>query len=284
MKIGVVLEGGGIKGLYTAGVLDYWMDENLEFQGFIGVSAGAAFGVNYLSKQKGRALTYNLKYNKDPNYMGWRCLLKTGDFFNREFAYERVPKELVPFDDVTYYEKASEIPFYAAVTNMTTGQAEYLRILQIFEQMDILRASASMPFVSTPVPLEGGVYLDGAVADSIPVDQCLAFGYDKLVVVLTKDKDYVRKPISPIMADLFYPKRKYPKFNEALKNRHIVYNNTLERIKELEEKGIAFVLRPSEHRSISRVEKNPEKMQSVYDLGVKDAKETIEALRKFMNS
>ena len=205
MKTGLVLEGGAMRGIYTAGVLDVFMEHDISFDGVIGVSAGALFGVNLLSKQKGRVIRYNKRFNGDKNYMGLKPLLKTGNIIDTRYAYYEVPLKLDLFDNAAFM--ASNIPFYAVVTNIETGEAEYIQIKDVFAQMETLRASASMPFVSKPVALDGKWYLDGAVADSIPYEKFLEMGYDRLVVVLTKDADYVKSPVSPFMTKAFYDKK-----------------------------------------------------------------------------
>lgn len=153
MKTGLVLEGGAMRGMYTAGVLDVFMEQGITFDGVIGVSAGALFGVNLLSKQAGRVIRYNKRFNADPNYLGLRPLLRTGNIVDTDYAYNRVPRTLDVFDDETY--RASGVPFYAVVTNIETGEAEYIKVDSVFEQMDVLRASGSMPFVSKPVEIGG---------------------------------------------------------------------------------------------------------------------------------
>ena len=280
MKTALVLEGGAMRGMYTAGVLDVFMEQGITFDGVIGVSAGALFGVNLLSGQKGRAVRYNKKFNSDPDYMGVKSLLTTGNIVNTEFAYKRVPEELDPFDGEAY--KKSGIPFYAVISNIRTGKAEYVLVEDVFEQMDVLRASGSMPFVSKPVKIDGEQYLDGAVIDSIPFEKMLELGYDQLVVVLTKCDGYIKKPIPKLLADGFY-KRKYPKFAQAVANRHIMYNGQMIRLKTLEQEGKVVVLRPTRQVDIGKIEKNPEKIQEMYDLGVEDAKRALEELRLFQN-
>lgn len=279
MKTGLVLEGGAMRGIYTAGVLDVFMENDISFDGIIGVSAGALFGINLLSGQKGRILRYNKKYNCDRNYMGILPLLKTGNIIDTKYAYYTVPMKLDIFDNDTF--KASKTPFYAVVTNMETGEAEYIQITDVFEQMEILRASASMPFVSKPVEIDGKCYLDGAVADSIPFEKFFEMGYDRLVVVLTKDADYVKSPMSPFMTRAFYGK-KYLEFENRLRNRHNNYNSCIERLKLKEKNGEIFVLRPTMRLNIKRMETNPEKIQSVYDLGVKDANSKLDRLKKYL--
>ena len=266
-KTALVLEGGAIQGVYTAGVLDVLMEHEIEFDGIIGVSAGALFGVNYLSKQIGRVIRYNKRFNAMKGYMGVGCLIKTGNIVSTNLAYDFVPRQGDPFDNETY--KSSDVPFYAVLTNIETGLPEYVRITDVFEQMDTLRASGSMPFVSTPVKLNGKLYLDGAVTDSIPYKYMLDNGYDRVLAVLTKDITYVKKPISPILSKTFY-KKKYPKLEEKIRNRHIMYNEQKRNLHELEAKGIADVIRPSKPMYISKLEKDVDKMEALYQLGRQD--------------
>lgn len=268
-----------MRGMYTAGVLDTFLDENINFDEIVGVSAGALFGVNFLSKQKGRAIRYNKKYNKDKNYLGLLPLLKEGNIVSTEFAYTKVPRELDPFDDETY--KQSGIPFYAVVTNLKTGKPEYINITSVFDQMDTLRASGSMPFVSKPVEIGSELYLDGAVTDSIPFHFLHDRGCDKLVVILTRDIDYRKGPMSYTMAKLCY--KKYPLFAGKVRDRHLIYNRSIEGLKKWEQEGRAFVLRPSSPIEISRTEKDPEKLQAVYDLGIADCKKKLEELKEYLS-
>ena len=265
MKTALVLEGGAMRGMYTAGVLDSFMEQGVEFDAVIGVSAGALFGVNYLTKQIGRVIRYNKKYNSDKNYMGIRPFIKTGNIIDTEYAYSRVPLKLDPIDDETF--KKSKVPFYAVITNMRTGQPEYVRIKSVVEQMDVLRASGSMPFASRPVAINGELYLDGAIADSIPFQKMLDMGYDRLVVVLTKDKGYVKKPMNRLLTLIY---KKYPNFYKALNNRHIMYNKQMEDLRALEKAGIAKVYQPVNSPKISRLESDPEKLESLYQIGRMD--------------
>lgn len=271
-KTALVLEGGAMRGMYTAGVLDCFMDHGISFDAVIGVSAGALFGVNLLSKQRGRVIRYNKRFNGDKNYMGIRPLLKEKNIVSTKYAYDIVPRELDPFDDEEY--KKSDIPFYAVVTNVKTGKPEYVQIKSVFEQMDVLRASGSMPIVSKPVKLGHQWYLDGAVTDSIPYEKMLEMGYDRVVVVLTKPADYVKKSMPKLFTSIY--KKRFPRFYEAFSNRYIMYNAQLERLKELEMQGVARVLRPSEHIKVSKVEKNPDKLESLYQLGIRDAEKFLE--------
>ncbi len=279
VKTGLVLEGGAMRGIYTAGVLDVFMDNNITFDGIIGVSAGAIFGVNLLSRQRGRVIRYNKRFNSDRRYMGIHPLLRTGNIVDTEYAYCRVPRELDVFDDAAFM--GSGIPFYAVVTNIETGEPEYIHIKSVFEQMDSLRASASMPFVSKPVSIDGKLYLDGAVADSIPFKKFMELGYDRLVVVLTKDINYVKEPVSPLLSKTFY-RRRFPRFEEKVRNRHIMYNDTVKELKSLEKKEEVLVIRPSENYRISRMEKDSGRLQGMYDLGIKDAKACVGKVKDYI--
>lgn len=277
MKTGLVLEGGAMRGMFTAGVLDIFMENNIKIDGIIGVSAGALFGVNYLSKQPGRVIRYSKKYAADKRNMGFHSLLTTGDIVNKKFAYYTVPQTLDIFDDETYMK--SDIPFYAVVTNMDTGQPEYMQIKSVFKDMEILRASASMPFVSHPVILNGKKYLDGGVADSIPYQKFFEMGYDRLIIVLTRDLNYVKKPMSKHLISMYY--RKYPKFMEQLLHRHDCYNQSILELKKLEADGKVVLIRPSEPINIKRMEKDPKNLQTVYALGRKDGQNALHTVKTF---
>lgn len=282
MKTGLVLEGGAMRGMYTAGVLDILLDHKITFDGIIGVSAGALFGVNYLSGQRGRVIRYNKKYNGDKDYMGLRPLLREGNIVSTHYAYDKVPKLYDVFDNETYKKNAAVTPFYAVVTNQNTGEAEYMRVEDVYEQMDVLRASGSMPFVSHPVTIDGQQYLDGGVADSIPFAAFEQMGYDRLVVILTRDLEYRKKPMSPLLIDAAY--HNYPEFAAQLKQRHEVYNRSVRILKRREAKGEIFVLRPSVPITIKRIEKDPDKLQQVYEEGLKDATAHITQLQDFLSA
>ena len=278
MSVGLVLEGGGMRGMYTAGVLDVFLDENIKVDGIIGVSAGVLFGVNYLSKQKGRAIRYNKKYIKDKKYMGIYSLLTTGNIINNEFSYYEVPFKLDKFDDDEF--KKSDTKFYATVTNVNTGKAEYLRLTSVLEQMEILRATAALPFVSKIVELNSGKYLDGGIADSIPIDKCKEMGYDKIIVVLTRPIDYRKKKPHELIAKIKYGK--YPNLVNTINNRYIHYNEEVNRVIDLENKKEIIVIRPSKTIEIGRIEKDIKKIEEMYNLGVNDCKKNIEKIKKYI--
>ncbi len=269
-KVGLVLEGGAMRAMYSAGVLDVFMEHGIEFDGIIGVSAGALFGINYLSKQPGRIIRFSKQYNKSSEYMGILNLIQTKNIINPEFAYEKAQKEIDPFDEETFIENQKTVPFYAVVTNIGKGQPEYIRINSAFEQVDVLRASSSMPFVSQPIEIGTQTYLDGGISDSIPFQKMYELGYEKLVVVMTKPYEFKRKPMNGVLTRVVYGK-KCPEFSKLLLERHIMYNNQLKLLKEYEKQGIASVIRPSRKCKVSRMEKDPKKLEELYQLGKHDA-------------
>lgn len=277
-KVALVLEGGAMRGLYTAGVLDVFMENDIKIDTIFAVSAGALFGINYKSKQVGRALRYNLKYARDKRYMGMYSLLTTGDIMNREFCFDKLVYELDPLDFETYSN--SYVEFYAVVTNVETGQAEYIEIKDSKKDMEYLRASGSMPFVSNLVEINGNKYLDGAVADAIPLNKVLDMGYERIIVVQTRPAGYTKtKPLLPF--GLVY--RKYPKFVKTANNAYINYNKTLDLIQRYENEGKIIVLRPSEKIKMRRVEKNLNKLQAIYNVGVKDCNENLEKIKTYID-
>ncbi len=279
MKVGLVLEGGGMRAMFTAGVLDVFLTENVQVDGIVAVSAGVLFGVNYPAKQYGRALRYNKKYLNDKRYMGWHSLLTTGNIVNKDFAFYELPFTLDPFDAETF--RQSKIDFYATLTNVQTGEAEYVKLDDVFNEMEVLRATSAMPFVSKMVEINGQYYLDGGIADSISLKKCQALGYDKIIVVLTRPLEYRKKPTPSWIFNLFY--RDYPHLVEKLKTRYQNYNDTVEEIIRLNNNKDIFVIRPSHHLPISRIEKDVEKVQAMYDLGITDAKREMAALKAFLS-
>ena len=282
MKVGLLLEGGAMRGLYTVGALDVLMKNNINFDGIVGVSAGALFGINYKSKQPGRALRYNLKYAKEKNYMGWYSFLKTGDIMNKEFCFNKLVNELDPIDYDTFKKSTEE--FWAVVTNIETGKPEYIKVddLKKNEQIEALRASGSMPFVSNPVEIDGKKYLDGGIADSIPIEKIMDMGFDKVVVILTRTMGYRKEKGNQLLAKLKY--RKYPNFIKTIENRYLMYNEELDKIESLENDNKIFVIRPSRKVNIKRIEKDSSKIQEMYDLGYEDMSEKLKELNRYLNN
>ena len=259
MKVGLVLEGGAMRGMYTAGVLDVFMENNIKLDGIVAVSAGVLFEVNYLSKQRGRVIRYNKKFIKDKRYMGMRSLITTGNIINKDFSFYEVPYKLDIFDDETY--KKSNIDFYATVTNVETGKPEYIKVDSVFEQMEVLRATSAMPFVSKFVELDNKKYLDGGISDSIPVDKCKKLGYDKIIVILTRPIKYRKKKANELFTKIRYSK--YPNLVKAINNRYKNYNESVEKIIDMENKKEIFFIRPSKKVKIKRIERDPEKLQEM---------------------
>lgn len=276
---GLVLEGGGFRGMYTCGVIDVFMENHIDFDQVVGVSAGAAFGCNIKSRQIGRALRYNKRFCRDPRYSGLKSFIKTGDLYNKEFAYGIVPTILDPFDTKTF--KENPLRFTLVCTDIHTGKPIYHEI-ENGDATDIewIRASASIPIVSKPVKLDGYELLDGGVSDSIPVDWMLERS-SKTVVVLTRDKSYRKKPMKYINL-LKKAFKEYPKLQKALENRHIVYNETLDRIEQLEREGRIFVIRPSKPIACAMIEKDPNHLQEIYDIGRKDALNYLNDLKEYL--
>ena len=262
MKTGMVLEGGAMRGMYTAGVLDVMMENQVEVDGVVGVSAGAVFGCNYKSKQIGRVIRYNTKYCSDERYVSLKSLIKTGDLYGAEFCYNELPNHLDPFDVKTYQE--NPVDFYVTCTDVHTGRPVYhLCSRGDAEDIQWMRASASMPL------------------DSIPIRWFYKQGYDKIIVILTQPDGYRKKPsrILPIFR-LFM--RKYPAIAEAMERRHRNYNGSLRAVKKLEERGKVFLVQPSEPITIGRTEKDAGKLREVYELGRRDAMARLQEMKEFL--
>ena len=280
MKVGLVLEGGAMRGMYTAGVIDAFLDHGVHVDGIVGVSAGACFGCNLFSGQRGRVLRYNTRFMGDPRNVSLRSLITTGDIINRQFAYYEIPQKYDVFDEAAF--EASGGAYDVVATNVETGKAEYLRLDNLLGQIEAIRASASMPFVSRIVDYEGKRYLDGGIADSIPVRAALDMGYDKVIVVLTQPADYVKKPMNARLVRAYY--RKYPKLVEMLINRHAAYNAQCRDVMQLENEGRVFVIRPAHKLDIDRLEKKQERLKAVYDIGLADANARMEAMTAYLNA
>ena len=282
MKKGLILEGGAMRGMFTAGVIDVMMENGIDFDGAIGVSAGAAFGCNYKSKQVGRVIRYNMKYCADRRYSGIGSLIKTGNIFSTDFAYGEVPLKFDVFDFETY--QSNPMDFYVVCTDIETGKAVYHNYGGKDDHcFDWIRASASMPIVSQIVDIDGRKLLDGGIADSIPVKYFEELGYRKNVVVLTQPENYQKKK-NRLMPLIRLKYRRYPKLVETMANRHLVYNAALDYIKDRERQGALFVIRPKEKLKIGKVEKNPDKLKEVYDIGRETAAAQIQAIKDFLNT
>lgn len=278
-RLGLVLEGGGMRGVYTAGVLDFFLEENFFVDGVIGVSAGAVQAVNFVSRQEKRGFRVIATYVNDKRYMSFCSLLLTGDLFNRKFCYERIPNELDPFDYETFRNSSTRC--YATATNVLTGEASHLELKDLHDDMDKLRASGSLPLVSNLVNIDGIPHLDGGIADSIPFDAFRRMGYGKCIVVLTRAKGYRKSPnwLVPIIR---FKYRKYPKFIAACENRFRVYNETLDALETAEARGDVFVIRPQKTVEVARLERNASKLEALYREGFAEAKERFDDLKRFI--
>ncbi len=280
-KAGLVLEGGGLKGVYTSGVLDFFLDKGIEFSSCYGVSAGACCLCSFLSKQRGRAYHVSVDYLEDKNYCSIYSLLKTGDLFGAEMCYHRIPDELYPYDYEAYNQYQGT--FYSVVTNIETGHAEYIPIKDMREDIEAIRASASLPLVSRNVSYQGKLFLDGGISDAIPLRRSMEDGNHKNVVVMTKETGYRRKPSNmTTLIKLRY--QKYPKVYELMKNRHIAYNETLDFIMEQVKAGNTFLIQPQKKSDVGRIEKDKGKLQALYEEGYQEASGCYEDLLKFLEN
>ena len=280
MKTGLIMEGGAMRGMFTAGVIDVMMEHGVDFDGAIGVSAGACFGCNYKSKQIGRVIRYNTRFSRDKRYGGFGVLLKTGDYYSKEFCYQEVPTKYDIFDFDTF--EANPMEFYIVCTDVDTGEAVYHKQENRQDHgFEWIRASASMPLVSRMVEIDGRKYLDGALADSIPVRQFESMGYDRNVVILTQPLGFRKQPDTLLPAmKLYY--RKYPRLVARMTGRHEQYNETLDYIAQQEAAGNLLVIRPPEKLPISRTEKDPEKLRQVYEIGRKTAEARISEIQAYL--
>lgn len=282
MRTGLVLEGGAMRGMFTCGILDVFLEKGIDFDSTIGVSAGAVFGCNYKSRQVGRALRYNKRFCRDPRYCSVRSLLKTGDLYGAEFCYDELPNELDPFDYDTFERNPME--FWCVTTDVETGKARYdLMKDGRGDDMKLMRASASMPLVSRPVSVRGRELLDGGIADPIPFDFMLSGNVDRCLVILTQPYDYIKKKNSMLpLFGLFY-KGKRKGIRDAMGIRHEVYNSQTERLKTLEKEGRVFVLRPASPLEIGKTEKDPSRLQAVYDEGRRLALEKLDEIKAYLS-
>ena len=277
-RTALVLEGGAMRGMYTAAVLDVLMDEGIKVDAIYATSAGVLFGVNYISGQRGRAIRYNKRFSRDKRYMGIHSLITSGNIINKNFAFYEVPFTLDVFDQEAYYR--SETKMIATVTNVHTGAVEYIEVKDVLKQMEVLRAASAMPFVSQMVELDGQLYLDGGLSDSIPLKKCQEDGYERIVVVETRPEGYRKGKTNPIVAKVFYSK--YPNLVETINNRYKAYNAILQEIEELDAKGEIVLVRPTKDLKLGRIESNPDRLQEMYDLGIEDAKRLLPQIKTYL--
>ena len=278
-RTGLVLEGGGLRGIFTAGVLDFFLEKNIEFDDCIGVSAGACHACSYLAKQHKRAFNVSVDYLNDKRYCTLYSLIKTGDLFDVNLVYNEIPNKLNPIDNETF--KKNKTKFQAVITNCETGEAEYPEVKDFDTDTIYVRASSSLPLLSRLVEINGNVYLDGGVSDPIPIKKSIENGNTKNIVVLTRNKDY-RKKQSQLGKIIKIRYKKFPKFVELMNTRFSRYNEILDYIDKLEEKGEIFVIRPEVELTLGRIEKNRKKLFEVYKIGYETAKRNYEKLKEYL--
>lgn len=270
-----------MRGLFTCGIIDVMMEADIWPDGIIGVSAGAAFGCNYKSRQPGRAIRYNKRFARDKRYCSWQSWFRTGDLYNAEFAYHTVPTQYDLFDNEAFEQ--NPMAFYVVCTDVLTGRPVYKQLTDGTPlSYDWIRASASMPLASKVIELEGQKVLDGGVADSIPLAWFEGIGYDRNVVILTQPEGYVKEHnrLMPLMRIAL---RKYPNMIEALDKRHLIYNQQLAFVREAEREGRCLVIRPEEPLAIGHISHDPEEMQRVYDTGRKTGKRYLDSIKTYYN-
>ena len=277
-KIGLIMEGGAMRGMFTAGVTDVMMENGITFDGAIGVSAGAAFGCNYKSNQPGRVIRYNSTYCRDPRYAGLRNLIKTGNLFGAEFCYVEIPQKLDLFDEQAFIDNPME--FYVVCTDIEKGEAIYHKCGESENELEWFRASASLPLAAKPVEADGKKLLDGGIVDSVPLKYFESIGYNKNVVLLTQPKGFVKQKnkLVPIIRKVL---KEYPKVAELLSNRHNDYNETIAYIEEREKSGDVLVIRPPVALNIKPVCRDPEELRRVYNIGRKTGEEMLEQIKAF---
>lgn len=281
VKKGLILEGGAMRGMFTCGVIDVLMENNISFDGVAGISAGAVFGCNFKSGQIGRALRYNKKYCNDPRYCSMRSFIKTGDIYGEDFCYRELPYILDPFDRETF--KNNPVDFYVGATDVKTGKCVYHKCTDGgYTDIKWLQASASMPLVSKPVFVDGYLLLDGGISDSVPYKYMESLGYNRNLIILTQPEGYIksRSPLFPLIKLML---RQHPAIAEAMAVRHEMYNRQIEEIEDREQKGISFVIRPPESLGIGRIENKPSELERVYRIGRTEAKKALPELKSFLS-
>lgn len=277
-KIGLVLEGGGMRGAYTSGITDFFLDREIYFDYVIGVSAGACNGVSYVSRQKGRNRRVSVEYPSDKHYLSLENFFKTGSLFGMDYIFEQIPNQIDPFDYKAFQKAETE--FMVGVTDVTTGRPCYFGRESRKDINQIVRASCAIPVFSPIVAYRGGKYLDGGMSDPIPIRKALADGCDGAVIVLTRNRGYVKKPERfRTLRQLKY--RDYPEMVRTIDRRHVVYNETLAFVAELEDRGRALVLAPEKPLEIGRFDKGKEKLQALYEEGYAEAEKNYAAIRAF---
>ena len=279
MKTALIMEGGAMRGMFTCGVIDVLLENDIRFDGAAGISAGAVLGCNFKSRQIGRPLRYNKAYCRDPRYCSIRSLIKTGDLYGADFCYRELPDLLDPFDRKAYADNPME--FYVGATDVATGKCVY-HLCMDGGDTDMLwfRASASMPAVSRPVRIDDQEYLDGGISDSVPYAYMEHQGYNRNVIILTQPKGYRKRPGASAVMKPFL--RRIPKISEAMEHRHEMYNRQMDELDQREAEKTALIIRPPEDLRIGRTEKNPQELERVYQIGRREAENRMEEIRLWL--
>lgn len=279
-KTALILEGGGFRAMFSAGILEVFLEKQLFFESVYGVSAGAAYGVSYVSKQKGRNIAVNEMIG-DKRYCSWNNLIREGTMFSWDFIYEEIPQSIILFD----YEalKNSSSQFYVGTSNCKTGQAEFF-LLNDADKKDfrtLLAASGSLPFIAPMVQYGNKILMDGGLSESVPFEYALNNGNDRAVVILTQPKDYSKGPLKyPGFFKWYY--RKFPKVYEMLETRAVRYNESIAKLEQLEKDGIAYIIRPENTLDIKRIENNPQKTAAIYHAAMEQAHDEFSDLREWL--
>lgn len=275
MKIGIVCEGGAMRGVYTAGVLQSFLDADFNADLLVGVSAGASNGISYVSRQSGRCYRTNVDYLGDKRYLSLGSYLKSGSLFGWDFIFGEIPEKLDPFDFEAF--RANSCDFLAGATDMATGRCHFFDKSDIAKNFIALRASSSMPFFAPIIEFQGKQFLDGGVSNPIPVEKALQEGCDKVIVILTRERGFVKKreAATPLLRTVY---RKYPNFIRAMETRHLTYNHTLARLDRLEQEGRAILISPENPLPIGRFEQKKENMLFAYELGLQNGTHALTKL------
>lgn len=281
IKAALVLEGGALRGMYTSGVLDTFLKNNMEFECVAGVSAGALNAMSYISKQPGRSAKINLEYCDDPRYIGRKAFIKNKGIIGYDYLFGDISENKVPFDYKSFENTNQR--FIIVTTNCEKAETEYLEKSNCNDLFKAAQASSSMPLASAMVEINNNHYLDGAVTTSIPVKWALEQGYEKVVVVLTRDRTYRKPMLSNKMKKLYkLAYHKYPKLIEKLNTMPERYNKLQDELIELEKEGKIFIIRPEKEVTVSRLEKDKEKLENLYKEGIAEAEKNLDALKEYL--
>lgn len=281
-QVGLVLEGGGMRGVYTAGILEYFLEQEILFPYVIGVSAGACNAASYLSKQKGRNKTVTIEYASDPRYISWKNFLRNRQFFGMDFIFDEIPNKHVPFHYDDFYKSQSE--FVIGTTDCKTGEPVYFKKQEYGKDMlTVLRASSSLPFIAPEVSFQDKILLDGGISDPIPIKKAENDGFLKNIVILTRNEGYEKKPSK----FHFLVERKYPEYKGlqvALKKRYQIYNETVSYLEKKEKDGNLLIIRPTVPLKVGRMERKPQRLEELYNQGYEDAKTSLKRIIEFVQS